>query len=206
MPGKYIVVEGSDGTGKSTQVEMLAAWLKDEKQIDSFIAHEPAGTPTADALRDIIKNRTFDRDPLTDVLMFTAARREIWLQAQQALKLGTWVLSARNYFSTEAYQGYGDGVDLELIRSTTRQFVGEDYLAPDHTFILTLSSEKERYERITARGEDKDTDRFESREEAFQQKVNQAYRDIAQDRGITPIDAALSRIEIQEIIRSQLTS
>lgn len=205
-PGKYVVIEGSDGTGKSTQVELLADWLAKEKGIDSFIAHEPAGTPMADAIRDIIKNGNLERDPVSDLLLFTAARREIWREARQALKLGNWVLSARNYLSTEAYQGYGDGVDLDLIRSTTREFVGQDYLTPDHTFILSINSEEERAARIDSRGELDNPDTFEMRDASFQSRVNQAYIKIARSYGISAIDAARSVDEIHEIIKRQLDS
>ncbi len=205
-PGKYIVIEGSDGTGKSTQVELLADWLAEEKGIDSFIAHEPAGTPMADAIRDIIKNGNLERDPVSDLLLFTAARREIWREARQTLKLGNWVLSARNYLSTEAYQGYGDGVDLGLIRNTTREFVGQDYLTPDHTFILSINSEEERAARIDSRGELDNPDTFEMRDASFQSRVNQAYIKIARSYGISPIDAARSVDEIHEIIKRRLDS
>ncbi len=202
--GKYIVIEGSDGTGKSTQVDLLAEWLKAEHNINAFIAHEPAGTPTADALRDIIKNGNLARDPLTDVLMFTAARREIWLRAQKKLKIGEWVLSARNYLSTEAYQGYGDGVDLALIRATTEQFIGNDYLTPDYMFILTLDDETERAKRIATRGELETPDTFEMRGQSFQSRANQAYKQIATDHGIEPINASASREDIQRTIRQPL--
>ena len=199
--GKYVVIEGNDGTGKSTQVELLAQWLQAEKGIESFIAHEPAGTPTADAIREIIKNGSLERTALTDVLLFTASRREIWQRAARELELGKWVLSARNYLSTEAYQGYGDGVDLEQIRALTKQFVGEDYFAPDHTVILALTNENERKKRIAGRGELENPDTFEMRGDDFQTRVNQAYLQIAQDHGITPIDASRSIDDIQAEIR-----
>lgn len=203
--GKYVVIEGNDGTGKSTQVELLAEWLKEEKNIDSFIAHEPAGTPMADAIRTVIKDGSLPRDAFTDVLLFTAARHEIWARARQELALGRWVLSARNYLSTEAYQGHGDGVELDMIRDMTRQYVGEDYFNPDHTFILALTDEAERKQRITGRGELETPDTFEMRDQAFQDKVNAAYLQIANDHDITPIDAAQSIDIIQQHIRSNLT-
>lgn len=200
--GKYVVIEGNDGTGKSTQVELLAQWLQAEKGIESFIVHEPAGTPTADAIREIIKNGSLERTALTDVLLFTASRHEIWQQATKELQQGKWVLSARNYLSTEAYQGYGDGVDREQIRTLTRRFVGEDYFTPDHTIILALTSENERKKRIARRGELENPDTFEMRGDDFQMRVNQAYLQIAHDRGITPIDASRSIDDIQTEIRA----
>ncbi len=199
--GQYIVVEGNDGTGKSTQVEQLAEWLQDAHNIQAYIAHEPAGTPMADAIREVIKNGTLERDPQTDLLLFTASRREIWLRARRELALGHWVLSARNYLSTEAYQGYGDGVPLETIRSVTREFVGEDYFAPDHTFILALTDEQERKNRIGNRGELETPDTFEMRDADFQRRVNNAYLRIAADHGIEVIDARRSIDDIQEEIR-----
>lgn len=205
MPrGKYIVIEGNDGTGKSTQVELLAKWLEDEKGIQSFIAHEPAGTPIADAIRTIIKNGSLSREPLTDVLLFTAARHEIWQQARKELEKGNWVLSARNYLSTEAYQGYGDGVDLDLIQSITKKFVGEDYYKPDQTIILALTDEAERKNRIARRGELDSPDTYEMRGSDFQARVNDAYLKIAKNRKILPIDATLSIDKVQSIIRDGL--
>lgn len=202
--GKYIVIEGNDGTGKSTQIEDLAAWLKSEHGIESFIAHEPAGTPMADAVRTVIKNGSLLRNPLTDVLLFTAARHEIWQQAKEELARGKWVLSARNYLSTEAYQGYGDGVDLALIRDMTKRYVGEDYFTPDYTFILALFNEEERKRRIEGRGDLAEPDTFEMRDTDFQARVNAAYLQIAKDHQITPIDAAGSIDAIQQQVRLAL--
>lgn len=188
--GKYIVIEGNDGTGKSTQIELLAKWLREEKSIDSFIAHEPAGTPMADALRTIIKDGTLTRTPETNLLLFTAARHEIWQQAQQALAAGRWVLSARNYISTLAYQGGGEGLSTTLIEATTREFTDDRYINPDLTIVLTLADETIRTERISRRGEMQHKDTFESQSDTYQQRVNQAYLDIAAQKNYQTIDAA----------------
>lgn len=202
--GKYVVIEGTDGAGKSTQVELLATWLKEERGIDSFVAHEPAGTPMADEIRSILKNGTIERDSMTDVLLFTAARNEIWQRARKELSLGHWVLSARNYFSTEAYQGYGDGVSLDAIRTLTKDIVGEDYFSPDYAFILTLPDHEERLKRIANRGELENPDTFEQKNHDFQERVNAAYLQIANDHEITPINATNSINTIQLEIRSKL--
>ncbi len=202
--GKYVVVEGNDGTGKSTQVELLAEYLKQEYDITSFIAHEPAGTPIADAIRDVIKDGSLERDPVTNLLLFTASRREIWQEAKRRIKIGEWVLSARNYLSTEAYQGHGEGVDIDTIRDLTRNLVGEDYVTPDYAFILTLTDETERKRRVNDRGELEVPDTFEMRGADFQTRVNNAYLRIAADHGIPLIDANQSIEAIQEELRARI--
>jgi len=198
--GKYVVIEGNDGTGKSTHVEMLSDYLNGQG-IGTFIAHEPAGTPVADAIRTVIKDGSLERDAETNLLLFTASRHEIWRRAEQELALGKWVLSARNYYSTLAYQGKGEGLSEDLIISTTRQFVGDDYMNPDTMLILTLDDEPERAKRVNGRGRLENPDTFESRDAAFQARVNQAYIDLARERGIQTLDAGRSVDDIQADIR-----
>lgn len=198
--GKYIVIEGNDGTGKSTQVELLADYLRSELGISSITAHEPAGIPMADAIRDVIKNAGLERDSKTNLLLFTAARHEIWQRAKQQLALGTWVLSARNYLSTLAYQGYGEGLDTDLIITTTRVFTDEDYMSPDNTIVLTVSDD-ERKRRISLRGELDVPDTFEQRAHDFQKRVNAAYAKLAKQRKYPTIDASQSIDSIQTEIR-----
>lgn len=90
--GRYLVIEGSDGTGKSTQVDLVAAYLC-KRGVATMVIHEPAGTPMADALRGLVKDGRIPRQPLTNLLLFTAARYEAWQVAQAALDRGQWVLS-----------------------------------------------------------------------------------------------------------------
>lgn len=201
--GKYIVIEGNDGTGKSTQVELLAQWLENEKSINTFVMHEPAGVPIANAIRTVIKNGDLERDAQTNLLLFTAARHELWRRAKKELAKGTWIISARNYISTEVYQGIGEGFDIDKIHLITQQFTDDEYMNPDHTFVLSLSDE-EREKRINSRGELKNKDTFESRDTTFQRSLNNGYAYIAKKYSFPVLDAARTIEEIQSEIRSFL--
>lgn len=201
--GKYLVIEGNDGTGKSTQVELLAQWLEEEKHIATFTTHEPAGTTIADAIRDVIKNGNFERDGETNLLLFTAARHDIWKRVERELKMGKWVISARNYISTLVYQGYGEGVSLDKIHQTTLDFTSEAYINPDFTCVLSLPHD-ERARRIAERGILDDKDTFESRGREFQEKLNQGYEEVARTYGFPILDASKSVDEIQAEIRNLL--
>lgn len=197
---RYIVIEGNDGTGKSTQVELLRDHLLNQG-IDSFVMHEPAGTPMADAIRTIIKDGELPRNAATNLLLFTAARHELWHTALSALEEGKWVISARNYLSTEVYQGIGEGLDIELIHTITRQFTDERYMSPDTTIVLTLS-DIERERRIKLRGPLDKKDTFESRDQVFQDALNNGYQTLANRYGYATIDASADVESVQEKIRS----
>lgn len=203
--GKYIIIEGADGTGKSTQADMLQAYLKTAHDINSIQIHEPDGfegseelgipaVTGATELRKLIKNGTVERDPWTNVILFTAARRLNWQQAiKPALEKGIWVVSARNYLSTIAYQGYGEGVDIERIVDFTRENVSQHYLNPDLSIILTLGNEDIRSSRITERGELEHPDTFESKSSDFQTAMQNGYINYAKKNNIATIDATSSR-------------
>lgn len=203
MRGKYIVIEGTDGSGKSTQVELLRQRLAHDN-ISSIEFHEPGGTPIADAIRTVIKDGNLPRHAMTNVLLFTAARYELWQHARQQLENGVWVIAARNYYSTLAYQGHGEGIALEQIRTLTKECIGEDYLTPDFSVILTLEDLAEREKRISNRGPVKNPDTFESRDSAFQSRVNDAYLSIAADLAITTISAQQTREAIASRIYDTL--
>ena len=201
--GKYIVIEGNDGTGKSTQVEKIRTRLA-EKGIESVEYHEPAGTPIADEIRTIIKNGGLERDGETNLLLFTAARREIWHRAKQELALGRWVVTARNYYSTLAYQGYGEGLDTDLILETTRTFTDRGYMKPDLAVVLALDDQT-RETRITGRGAIDNPDTFESRSNEFQERVNNGYLEIAWENNLRIIDAGKSIDEVTDAIWDEVT-
>lgn len=203
--GKYVVIEGHDGTGKSTQVGIIRKKLQDIG-IESIEFHEPEGSPIADAIRTVIKNGELPRDGMTNLLLFSAARHDIWTkQALPALQEGKWVIASRNYYSTLAYQGYGEGLDVQVISDTTRIATDDQYMNPDIAVILDLDDEEERKKRISARGDLSSPDTFESMGDDFQAKVKNGYLEIAQVRNIPIISAAqdINRVatEIWQLVK-----
>lgn len=191
--GNYIVIEGIDGTGKSTQVELLANYYRAHGH-SVTVVEEPSSddlaqtTPIAHYLRTVIKNGNLRRDPEINLALLSTARRELWQQIiQPALERGETVLASRNYFSTLAYQGYGEGLSQEHIRHITALFTSQRYLAPDHLIILMLNNEQERMHRIQQRGTLTTPDTFESQGNDFQQRVHDGYRILARNHHIPTI-------------------
>ena len=176
------------------QVEKIREKLL-EQDIESVEFHEPAGSPMADAIRTVSKNSLIDRYSMTDALLFSAARHELWNRLSiPALKMGKWVVAARNWYSTLAYQGYGEDLDLETIERLTLMSTDEQYMNPDISAILDLDDETERIKRIGNRGELENPDTFESRDDIFQKNVREGYLKIAKDRNI-PIISANQTVE-----------
>ncbi|MCR5699838.1 MAG: dTMP kinase [Candidatus Saccharibacteria bacterium] len=184
----YIVIEGQDGTGKSTQAKLLVDYFE-KRGLEVVMLEEPDGDlPQAHDLHDMILARGYDLAPLTNVLLFTAARVELWQKiAEPVLRRGGVVISARNYWSTLAYQGYGEGVSRNKIIRLTKDLLPEKYFTPDLGFILTVSDE-ERLKRQKSRGKSQET--FEAKPNEFQQKVNAAYPKIAKEFNLHPLDAS----------------
>ena len=198
----YIVIEGQDGTGKSTQVKLFKQYFEEQGK-EVVVLEEPNGDlPQAHDLHDMILTRGYDLEPLTNVLLFTAARVELWQKiAAPALKRGAIVISARNYWSTLAYQGYGEGVSRSKIIRITKDLLPAKYFQPDYGFILTASDDI-RLARQAHR--DKVPETFEKRPNAFQQKVNAAYPRIAKDFGLELIDASGSIEQIFAAIKAHI--
>ena len=190
----YIVIEGQDGTGKSTQAELLKKHFEEHGR-DVVMLEEPDGDlPQAHDLHDMILTRGYNLEPLTNVLLFTAARVELWKKiAEPVLKNGGVVISARNYWSTLAYQGYGEGVSRSKIIRITKDILPEKYIHPDYGFILVVPDEV-RLARQKNRG--KATETFEKKPSEFQQKVNAAYPKIAKEFNLQVIDASATIDEI----------
>ena len=153
----YIVIEGQDGTGKSTQVKLLKEYFENQGR-EVVTLDEPDGDlPQAHDLHDMILTRGYDLEPLTNVLLFTASRVELWKKiAEPVLKRGGVVISARNYWSTLAYQGYGEGISRSKIIRLTKDLLPEKYCNPDFGFILIVS-DKVRLERQKGRGKSEET-------------------------------------------------
>lgn len=202
--GTYIVIEGQDATGKSTQVELLADHLKSTQSHPVLTLHEPDGNlPTAHVLRELIKNKDYNLEPLTHVLLFSAARLELWKKlAIPVLEQNGYVISARNWWSTLAYQGYGQGVSRDKIIKITKQTMPEKYLHPDHSLILTLD-EATRLARQSSRDDNSKKDTFESKSSDFQQRVDRAYLKIAKEFNIATFDTSTTIEQTHQTIRER---
>lgn len=212
--GKYIVIEGSDGTGKTTQMNMLRDYLEQKGRV-VHITSEPADPsddaeplPIARNLRKLIKNGDIERTPETNLLLFTAARIEKWRhEIEPALQQGRYVLSSRNYWSTLAYQGYGEGLDPDLIIQQTDIYLGNTaYMRPDAAVILRMSDEVTRKQRIATRGSHEPRDTFETKDDVFQKNVADGYVITAQDYSVPLVIADGSPEEVHAEIIDQLTN
>ena len=214
--GKYIVAEGSDGTGKSTLIEITQQRLA-RMGIKSIQIHEPDGfagdeslgisaVPEATILRKRIKDATISRTPWQNVEWFTRSRELNWHAAMlPALKMGIWVLAARNYYSTITYQGDGEGISKEEIERITLERVGEHYANPDLAVILTLQDESVRLQRINARGSLDTPDTFESKPAAFQDAMQDGYTKLAIQKNLPIIDASASQQDVSDTFWRHIT-
>lgn len=203
--GLYIVIDGQDGTGKTTQVNKLADAIKKEIAAgkknknanpnhftDVVIINEGAwtdsGLPATDAIDAVIKSRDFAVDNMANILLFTAARRELWVKKiWPCLKRNGVVISSRNWWSTLAFQAYGGQIDSFDIERVTRDFLPERYIKPDLGIILTLD-DQERVRRQSERGEKADV--FDTQPDSFQSRVNRGYETIARNFDIPIVDAS----------------
>ncbi len=138
--GQFLTIEGPDGSGKTHQSERLAAALR-MRGLEVVLTREPGGTRLGDEIRHLLM--AIDGapiDPVADALLFNAARAQHVAEViRPALQAGAVVISARYADSTLAYQGYGRGVDLDLLRRIIA--MATDGLRPDRTFLLDLPVE-----------------------------------------------------------------
>ena len=135
--GLFITFEGLEGCGKTTQAKMLFDFLI-EQRISSIHTKEPGGTKIGDKIRKILLDQKNDgMDYRTEMLLFLASRAEnVRLIILPALEKGKLVISDRFYDSTTAYQGYGRGMDLKIIKHLNNLVVGK--AIPDLTFVLDI--------------------------------------------------------------------
>jgi dTMP kinase len=169
--GRFIVLEGPDGVGKTTQAELLSTWMRD-RDIAHVVAREPGGTPVGEAIRKVVLGSSeLDISPETELLMLLAARAAFVRDlVRPALARGQVVLADRFALSTLAYQGYGRGVSLDDIRDGIRIATGG--LAPDLYVVLDLPL-GEGVARQSAEGHT--PDRIEKEGDRFRRSVREGY-------------------------------
>ncbi len=176
-PGKFITVEGTEGVGKTTNIEFIQQWLSNNG-IDYVATREPGGTPLAEQLRELLlQPRDEPVNQEAELLMVFAARAQHLNQVIiPALQAGKWVLCDRFTDATYAYQGGGRQMDVQTI--ATLETLVQKSLRPDAVLLLDIPVEI-GLERARGRGA---LDRFEQEDLAFFERVRSAYLQRAQNQ------------------------
>ena len=197
--GRYVVLEGGEGVGKSTQAAALGERLA-AAGISSVAIREPGGDPFAEAGRALLLG-DLSREPETEVLLFNALRAQVLIaRVAPALARGDWVISDRNRLSTIAYQGYGHGLDLDWTRSVCA--AAADLCPPDLELVLHVD-EATSIARRAARGV---TDRFERLDADFHRRVIAGYLAEAEQAGLGVIDATGPFGAVTDLIWDEVSS
>jgi dTMP kinase len=207
MPrGLFITLEGLDGSGKTTQIKRLSAWMQ-RRNLQPAVTRQPGGTPTGDRIRELLlDSRSTGLAPLTEMALMFADRAQCIAEViEPALAEGKIVLCDRFTDSTEAYQGGGRELGSEVVLAMHRLVCGN--LQPDLTLLLLPSLEasldraRRRNDRVTAQT-GQDESRFETEQDAFYRRVWQKYREIAkrEPERIILIEGNLGIDEVHEQI------
>jgi dTMP kinase len=181
MTGLFITFEGTEGSGKSTQIALLAERLRG-LQLKLRLIREPGGTPIGEEVRHTLQHSSQNHSmtPETELLLINASRAQLVREViRPALERGEVVLCDRFYDSTTAYQGYGRGLDPMVVRAVIDFAVGPT--RPDLTLLLFVPiavSEARRAQRRRTDGGARD--RMEEADRAFFLRVEQGYRVLAE--------------------------
>jgi len=201
MRGKFITLEGIEGSGKTTQLDFIVDYIK-KSSIDVVCTREPGGTLVGEKIREILLDNDLPKmHSDTELMLMFAARVEHIKQViEPALNNGSWVVSDRFYDATYAYQGYGRDISLHHIDQLRSFSVGT--LEPDVTFLLDVSLDVSM-QRVTSRG---NKDRFENEKMDFYKKVRDGYLSIAKHNSerVCLIDANQEISDVQLDIQRQL--
>jgi len=204
MKGKFIVFEGIDGCGKTTQIDELSKWLPNSGLINKgsklITTREPGGSILGKKLRRLIldNNENYKPSSLAELLLYSADRAEhVTKIISPALKNNDWVISDRFSDSTLAYQGYGRNINLDIIKNI--ESIVCQGVSPDLTFFLEISPEESIFRRKNVI-----PDRIESEGIRFLEKVNEGFKLIAKQKNWTVISASQSIKTISNQIKESV--
>jgi len=167
--GKFITFEGTEGSGKSTQIQLSIEFLQ-SKGFSVVFTHEPGGTRIGERIRDILLKKEYkEMDDYCETFLFFASRAQLIKEViNPALSEGKIVLCDRFLDATICYQGYGNGIDIEFIHQMSR-FID---IKPDLTILLDIEPE-EGLKRL------REKDRIEERDLGYYQRVRRGYLELA---------------------------
>ena len=204
MKGKFIVFEGIDGSGKTTQINQLSKWLIGTDLIPEnnklVITREPGGTKLGKSIRSLLLDTSLEKSPgsITELLLYAADRSQHVNEIiRPTLEKGDWVISDRFCGSTLAYQGYGRKLDINLIKDL--EAIATQGIAPDITFLLDIPIE----ESIRRRRNRKD-DRIEKEGREFLSNVSLGFQALSEDSNWKKISAINSEEKITSEIKSEI--
>lgn len=204
MKGKLIVLEGPEGGGKTLQQNNIRDYLKD-KGYDIFITREPGGADISEQVRNILLDpKNTAMSSRTELFLYEAARAQFTEEIlKPQLNQGKIILTDRFYHSTIAYQGFGRGLDLEMVKSLNSYATGG--IRPDITFILDVPVEIGLKRARDVTGEK--GDRMENEKISFHKKLRKAYLSLPKilpEENINVIDATMPPEQVYSRIRKEL--
>lgn len=196
--GFFIVLEGPDRSGKSTQAALLKDWLLN-LGYEVVLTREPGGTSVSEKVREILLDPKGNVAPKTELFLFATSRMQHTLEIiKPALLAGKIVISDRFIMSTEAYQGYGRGLPLNEIKIINK--IATEGLKPDLTIVFNLPDE-EFQKRIRNTDKAGGEDRIERESSLFRKRVADAYKLFSKNKGVKVIDASMPVAAIQNKLR-----
>jgi len=168
--GKYIVIEGGEGCGKTYQSDLLFQELS-KRGVNCFLGREPGGIKSAEEMRQILKHNPEDISPIGELFGYEFARAEFFDKIViPKLNEGTTIISDRSGYSTLAYQGYAGKVNLNWIKQMNR--IATRGIKPDLAFIIDINPEIGLSKEVVK-------DRFSAKGLEYHQKVRQGYLEVA---------------------------
>ena len=204
MKGKFIVFEGIDGSGKTTQINQLSNWLNETDLIPEnnqlVITREPGGTQLGQAIRSLLldTSREIKPDSITELLLYAADRAQHVNEIiRPSLQKGNWVISDRFCGSTLAYQGYGRKLDIKLIKDL--ETIATQGISPDITFLLDITVDESIKRRINIKD-----DRIENEGREFLSNVLLGFKKLSEDNKWKTISALNSKEEIISDIKYEI--
>jgi dTMP kinase len=204
-PGLFLTLEGVEGSGKTTQAAMLADALRN-RGYSAIVTREPGGTQVGQAIRGIFLDAAVALEPAAELLLVLADRAQhVREKLKPAIAAGEIVISDRYSDSTIAYQGYGRGFDLNLLRDLNQ--LASDSLNPDLTLLLDCPAEL-GLERTRARSQHGAADRFEGERLEFHHRVREGFLAVAraEPSRVTLIDASRPAAEVAAAILGAATA
>jgi dTMP kinase len=197
MPGLFVTFEGGEGSGKTTQLERLAARLR-AQGLDPLVTREPGGTPLAESIRSLLLDPERAPGPMAEALLMEAARAEVVATViRPALVAGRVVLCDRYGDSTLAYQGAGRGLESDLLATLNRAATGG--LVPDLTLLFDLDPHTGVARRAGAAGP---LNRLDREPIEFHRRVRARYLELASREALrfVVLDAALPADRLEDLV------